>query len=96
MKFYFFSAVTFTLKEGVSKRGGDVLVGHDGHKYTRARTTAVTVTWRCTRRPKINPCPAMVTESRKDGGFKSKNGHNHEPEQDVLLSIDLDSEMRKR
>nr|XP_022322785.1 uncharacterized protein LOC111124219 [Crassostrea virginica] len=78
-----------------TSRGNKKLVDKRGYQYTLKKSKGEGHGyWRCTKRGKINPCPATVMQ---DGGnFKEGvRAHNHAAEPGVHLSVKIKSEIKE-
>ena len=62
----FHDNITYTVVDGATKRGKEILINSQGYRYNIKRRRLNVTDWQCSVYPKDNPCRATVKQKKND------------------------------
>lgn len=87
--------VTYEVVEQSSKRGRPKLIDSQGYSYNMQRQRGAVIDWRCTVRPKANPCRATVRQ-RGNKYQRRNHQHNHQAKVGALAAAKITANVKAK
>ena len=92
----FHDNITYTVVDGATKRGKEMLIDSQGYRYNIKRRRLNVTDWQCSVRPKDNPCRATVKQKRNDLFERNTCSHNHPGEPGAITAAKISVTVKQK